>query len=777
MSVDQDEGRCPGCGGAGAVGAPCPERACAVRGLHHVPSDFVNWSPERPPDALIGRRIEKYLPVRVLGAGGFGTVYLALQLPIRMQVALKLLHRNMDPAVLEQQIAKFEGEARALATLNHPNVVRLIDYGRDGETPFLVMEFVDGARTLRHAMAGPLGAGQPLSNDLARHVLRQACDGLEAAHARGLVHRDVKPDNVMLQDVAGNPNLVRILDFGLAKFVESGSSTSHAMGTPAYLAPEQMGKRHIGPWTDVYALGVIAFEMLVGRRPFPGETVQEMLGRKIDPTYDPVRALAVGRVGPALCAFLSDALARDPSDRLPTVAAFRERLEAVLAAPAASVESTRPLCDQPVTAVLEGAEESDATVPGVLGLPPTEPDVPPPPDLEAPAPRDASLPVPAPAPAPAEAAPAPAPAEAAPALAPAEAAPASAPEPLPAPRPVAPLPFPPRPPVEHTEAMPDVGPGTSPPLDTTGFWSRLGPGKSRQAAAEPSSRADRRRTVRVAAVVALVLGVAGVAAALWALAHVPGATEAGQAAVGKVAGLTGEAVQALKTAVIDEVAGVPEGWARVPAGQYPGDRAGDVLRLDASLFVAAREVTRAEWFAVFANAPSKHPACGDACPVDSVTWFEAAAYANALSAREARTPCYAVEGATGTPGADYRARRTEAVAGCTGYRLPTVAEWEASARAGTGGSAWVSLADSAWYRANSGGTPHPVATRGANAWGLFDMLGNVREWTADGDDRGRRLAAGGSFADAPSGVGVDERDRVPADTRSESIGFRLVRGL
>jgi len=752
MTMDALPGRCPGCNGEGEVGAPCAEKACAMRGLHHVPSEHATWTPERPADTGVGRRIEKYLLVRVLGAGGFGTVYLALQLPIRMQVAVKLLHRIDDPDVLEAQIAKFEGEARALATLNHPNVVRLIEYGRTGDTPFLVMEFVEGARTLKHAMSGPLREGTPLPVAEARHLLRQICDGLEAAHARGLVHRDVKPDNLMLQTVAGNPNLVRILDFGLVKFAESGSSTSHAMGTPAYLAPEQLGKKHIGPWTDVYALGVIAFEMLVGRRPFPGETTQEMLGKKIDPGYDPVAEVAAGRVTSAISAFLAKALAREPSERLPTAAAFRDAFDAALAAPPISTAVTQALDDRSRAPGVSAPEIGVVTVPG--GMP-------------APAPLEVASSVPAPA---ALSAPEPTP--------PPEPRVAVAAPPVATREPVVQQPaigFPPKPPVEATEAMPEPGTVTGPPLDTTGFWSRLGAGKAKVAPA--ARKHGRRRAARVAAVAALILGVIGVVAAIYAIVHVPGARQAGEEMVTQVAGATGQAVDRLRHAVADEAGAVPEGWARVPAGVYPGSTEGSQLRLEAPFLLAAREVTQAEWRAVFGTAPAKHATCGDDCPVEGVTWFEALAYANALSSREARTPCYTLEGVRGTPGVDLRAEAAALVAGCNGYRLPTAVEWEVAARAGKGGSAWVSVADSAWFRANSGASPHPVATRTANAWGLYDMLGNVREWTWDASGKNGRLAAGGSFDDPQREVGVAERDREPATKRSETIGFRVARGL
>jgi serine/threonine protein kinase len=120
-----------------------------------------------------------------------------------------------------------------------------------------------------------------------RHVLEQVLNALEAAHALDIVHRDIKPDNVMLQSVPGDPCFVRVLDFGLARFLESQRETSLLLGTPAFMAPEQVTREGIGPWTDLYALGVLAFEMLTGRRPFDGETPQEVLAKKLDPDFDP----------------------------------------------------------------------------------------------------------------------------------------------------------------------------------------------------------------------------------------------------------------------------------------------------------------------------------------------------------------------------------------------------------------------------------------------------------------------------------------------------------
>ena len=327
-------GACPSCAGRGAIGEPCEERGCRRRGYCFVPPE---WAGELDPDAagaldaMVGRRIDDYLVVDTLGAGGFGTVYLALQLPVMLKAALKLMQdRQQEPALAAALLRRFEGEARALARLSHPNVVRLLKYGLWSDAPYMVMEYVDGGRTLAAEVARHAVAGRPLPTTLVAHVLRQVLHGLEAAHRTGIVHRDIKPDNVMLQEVVGDPYHVRLVDFGLAKFVEERSSTSILLGTPMYMAPEQLDRAEVGPHTDLYATGVMAFELLTGRRPFASRTHQEILRQKVDPMYRPTAVLRDLGLPPEVLAFFDRALARHPEGRYRSADEMRDAFEAAV---------------------------------------------------------------------------------------------------------------------------------------------------------------------------------------------------------------------------------------------------------------------------------------------------------------------------------------------------------------------------------------------------------------------------------------------------------------
>ncbi len=282
---------------------------------------------------MIGRLVGDCLLISVLGAGGFGKVFLALQRPIGMKVAVKLLHaQEGDAALAEVMLAKFEGEAQALASLDHPNIVQLKKYGRHEGAPYLVMQFVDGGQTLQEMVRRNRAQGEALSVDAVQCILRQVVDGLGAAHRLSIVHRDVKPENVMIQRLEGHEHFVRLLDFGLAKFIEEHSRNSVAMGTPAYMAPEQVAGGRIGPWTDLYAVGVVAFELMTGRRPFSGRTHREILSKKLDPTFDVAAAVADLAVPTPLLSFFRRALARDGEVRPQSAEAFRAGLDAALEA-------------------------------------------------------------------------------------------------------------------------------------------------------------------------------------------------------------------------------------------------------------------------------------------------------------------------------------------------------------------------------------------------------------------------------------------------------------
>jgi serine/threonine-protein kinase len=280
---------------------------------------------------MIGLVAGDNLLVSLLGSGGFGRVYLGLQLPLLMRVAVKLLSAEyVGAAAMEELRAKFEGEARALALVQHPHVVRLLQYGTFFDKPFLSMDYVADAVTLEEAIARKSAEASSFSLAEIQAILGQLLDGLGAAHELGVIHRDIKPANLMLQQAIGYPVFVRILDFGLAKFLDAGDSTTFLSGTPDYMAPEQIRRQDLGPWTDLYAVGTIAFELLFGRSPVRGETPQETLWRKLEVDFDPSASIAGLGLPLDTMDFLRLSLAADPGQRYRSACAMRLGMERAL---------------------------------------------------------------------------------------------------------------------------------------------------------------------------------------------------------------------------------------------------------------------------------------------------------------------------------------------------------------------------------------------------------------------------------------------------------------
>ena len=278
-------------------------------------------------DPNLGLRLDDYLLVDVIGRGGYGKVYLALQLPLLMKAALKLLiYEAEDESIQQDILAKFEGEALSLARLNHPNIVRMIKYGSFEGSPFLVMEFVERARTLKEAMDEQIRLGGGFEFRVVQHVIGQMLNALDCAHQQQIIHRDIKPENVMLQEVAGDSHFVRVVDFGMAKFVERRKSTQFIVGTPAYMAPEQIVKKNLGPWTDLYAVGVITLEMLLGMRLFLKGGTDDVLASKIDPHFDPLAGMSLEGLPEGACAFVRKSMAWSPAERFQSVAEFSDAL-------------------------------------------------------------------------------------------------------------------------------------------------------------------------------------------------------------------------------------------------------------------------------------------------------------------------------------------------------------------------------------------------------------------------------------------------------------------
>lgn len=263
---------------------------------------------------LQGRTIAgRYEIIKRIGRGGMGVVYLAQQSTLSRNVVIKVLAPNLvdDPNAL----ARFEREARGLSRLQHPNVVTIFDFGRDGELAFIAMEYVQGETLSRFLKrTGPL----PLRDFLA--IAAQILKGIGEAHKLGLIHRDVKPANIMLCELEGEPNFVKILDFGLAKLVQSPvevTKEQHLVGSAAFLAPEQILNGVSDPRSDVYALGVLFTIMLSGRRPFEAANDAILLYKHVNEEAPPLATLLPKEsdVPPAIAALVDQCLAKNPDNR------------------------------------------------------------------------------------------------------------------------------------------------------------------------------------------------------------------------------------------------------------------------------------------------------------------------------------------------------------------------------------------------------------------------------------------------------------------------------
>lgn len=276
--------------------------------------------PPQPGDLIADR----YELQELVGTGGMSSVFRAHDLQLEREVAIKILHEHyaQDPEYLE----RFRREARAVARLSHPNIVTVIDRGDDDGRQYIVFEHVEGENLKELVLrSGRLPVRQAL--ELTLHI----ADGLSFAHEHGLVHRDVKPQNVLLS----SEGEVKVTDFGIARslHVEHGvTQTGTVLGTGEYLAPEQASGKPVSPATDVYSLGVVLWELLAGDVPFVGDNFVAVALRHVN---EPPPHLRERRpdVSPRLDAAVQRALAKDPARRFPSMAAFANELRICLAEP------------------------------------------------------------------------------------------------------------------------------------------------------------------------------------------------------------------------------------------------------------------------------------------------------------------------------------------------------------------------------------------------------------------------------------------------------------
>jgi serine/threonine-protein kinase len=289
----------------------------------------------------------RYRLDRRLGAGGMSTVFLAMDTVLERQVAVKLLAEHL--ADDEVFVMRFRHEALAAARLQHPNIVQVFDSGHDEHSHrhYIVMEYVDGpscSDLLREH--GQLGV-----DDTVR-IITEACHGLDYAHRAGVVHRDVKPGNLLISNETG---AVKLADFGIAKAAEQTRVTQvgSVLGTAAYLSPEQAQGKEAGPASDIYSLGVCAYQLLTGRLPYEYSSLTELALKQQNEGFEPIRQFR-REVTPELDRAIQLCLSRDPQARYGSALELAEALEA--GADGDITQATRRLESQ--TVALAGSEDA-----------------------------------------------------------------------------------------------------------------------------------------------------------------------------------------------------------------------------------------------------------------------------------------------------------------------------------------------------------------------------------------------------------------------------------
>src|SRR6185295_19186543 len=212
------------------------------------------------------KKLGRYEIISELGKGAMGVVYRARDPMLDRTVAIKTVNMSLDPGEMAECEGRFNQEAKAAGGLNHPNIVTIHDIGKSGNVAYMAIEFLEG-QELRTLMA----PGQPLAPARAVEIAAQVAEGLAYAHQHGVVHRDVKPANIMILQTG----IAQITDFGIARMrmAEVRTQTGVVLGSPRYMSPEQVAGKRAEPRSDVFSLGVILYEMLTGKPPFTGDDV------------------------------------------------------------------------------------------------------------------------------------------------------------------------------------------------------------------------------------------------------------------------------------------------------------------------------------------------------------------------------------------------------------------------------------------------------------------------------------------------------------------------
>lgn len=303
-------------------------------------------------ETLVGQTIDgRWVMERKIGVGGMGTVYLANQINIERRVAIKTMHRGLARG--HEFLERFLREANVASQVSHPHLVSNHDFGQTSEGDlFIVMEYLDGENLGERMQRARLSLSQTIK------IAAQLCAALAAAHGAGIVHRDLKPDNIFLLHMPGDDIFIKLLDFGIAKHMNSQAmtQTGQVFGTPDYMSPEQCrGKSNIDHRSDLYALGCILYELISGKTPFASESMIQVLFRHVS---DPVPQLVSTVDDPSLAAveqIITRLLQKKPRKRYATALEVREALDAALA------QLDHPELLMPAWRTIEDEEQSKAS--------------------------------------------------------------------------------------------------------------------------------------------------------------------------------------------------------------------------------------------------------------------------------------------------------------------------------------------------------------------------------------------------------------------------------
>jgi eukaryotic-like serine/threonine-protein kinase len=268
------------------------------------------------------KKLGRYEIKGVLGKGAMGLVYDGLDPTLNRRVAIKtILTRNLDAATAKQYAMRFQREVRAVARINHPNIVQVYDFGQDGDLAFIVMEYIEG-KELKDAF----DRKELFDLGTTFRLMGELLSALDLAHEAGVIHRDIKPANLMLL-----PGLkLKVMDFGIARLANppQGKGLTEAgtsIGTPDYMSPEQLSGAELDPRSDLYAAGVVLFECLTGRVPFEAETTWALVAKHLEEETPDPRSLNAD-VPADLALVILKAMAKAPADRYATAAEMHDAL-------------------------------------------------------------------------------------------------------------------------------------------------------------------------------------------------------------------------------------------------------------------------------------------------------------------------------------------------------------------------------------------------------------------------------------------------------------------